>query len=149
MLWWGHLLYNILSRSHRKYLSVPIPNTPYFFHFWFMINSYWNYMAQDKMYFLLLKKKANSPITEHLVIISIMGLSWKVYEVILRIIGKLRMPVLLYHIWFMLFHTQAVDLSILLLLSCGTKRIMYPNNFREPFYQEKSMGLKFIEYCCI
>lgn len=93
--------------------------------------------------------KKGSYLTEHLVIISIKGLSWRVYEVILRIIEKLGMLAHLYHIWLMLFLNQAVDLSILLLLSLGTKRIMYPNNFREPFYQEKSMGFKFIEYGCI
>lgn len=61
-----------------------------------------------------------------------------------EIIEKFGMLVLLYQIWLMLFLSQAVDLFLLLLLSCGSKRIIYPNNFRKPFHHEKSRGLKLL-----
>lgn len=89
-------------------------------------------------------KRANIPLTNTCIGKLLMGLSWRAYVMIQEIIEKFRMLILLYQIWLMLFLSQAVDLFLLLLLSCGTKRIMYPNNFREPFHHEKSRGLNLL-----
>lgn len=44
----------------------------------------------------------------------------------------------------MLCLSQALDLFLVRLLSHGTKRIIYPNNFIKPFHHEKSQRLKFL-----
>lgn len=61
-----------------------------------------------------------------------------------EIIEKFGMLVLFYQIWLMLFPSQALDLFILLLLSCGTKRITYPNNFEKLFAMRKVGGLNLL-----
>lgn len=89
-------------------------------------------------------KRANIPLTNTPIGKLLMGLSWRAYVMIPEIIEKFRMLVLLNQICLMLFLSQAVDLFLLLLLSCGTKRIMYPNKFREPFHHQRGRGFKLL-----
>lgn len=101
-------------------------------------------MAYLQVGICLLVKRANVPLTNISIVLSLMVLSWRAYVMIREIIEKFEILVLLYQIWLTSCLSQAIDLFLLLLLSCGTRRIIYPNNFCKPLHHEKSQGLKFL-----